>query len=207
MATAACDPIAQASGWRPQKDRASVTVALAADMASLALTRAFDFVPEPPLGSILYLHTLPPLGGDTIFASMYAAYDALSPFMKEYLSRLTATHDGALVFNRFNRGKKYPISVHPVITQHPATGRKVIFVNRSFTSHINEVPERESKAVLNLLYDHLESPLYQMRFHWEPHSIAFWDNRCTQHYAMWDYYPATRSGYRVQIEGQKPIAA
>jgi alpha-ketoglutarate-dependent taurine dioxygenase len=163
--------------------------------------------PIPPLGSILYLHTLPPLGGDTIFASMYAAYDALSPRMKDYLSGLTATHDGALVFNRFSKDKKYPVSVHPVITKHPATGRKVIFVNRSFTSHINELPERESKAVLNFLYDHLESPLYQMRFHWEPHSIAFWDNRCTQHYAVWDYYPAVRSGFRVQIEGQKPIAA
>jgi taurine dioxygenase len=163
--------------------------------------------PIPPLGSILYLHTLPPLGGDTIFASMYSAYDALSPFMKEYLSRLTATHDGSLVFNRFNKDKKYPVSVHPVITKHPATGRKVIFVNRSFTSHINELPERESRGVLDFLYDHLESPLYQMRFHWEAHSIAFWDNRCTQHYAVWDYYPATRSGYRVQIEGQKPIAA
>jgi len=163
--------------------------------------------PIPPLGSILYLHTLPQLGGDTIFASMYTAYDALSPRMKDYLAGLTATHDGGLVFNRFNKDKKYPVSVHPVITKHPVTGRKVIFVNRSFTSHINELPEAESRSVLAFLYEHLQSPLYQMRFHWEQHSIAFWDNRCTQHYAVWDYFPAVRSGFRVQIEGEKPIAA
>jgi len=163
--------------------------------------------PIPPMGSILYLHTLPPLGGDTIFASMYAAYEALSPRMKSYIEGLTATHDGGLVFNRFDRSKKYPVSVHPVITTHPATGRKVIFVNRAFTSHINELPDAESRSVLAFLYNHLESPLYQMRFHWEQHSIAFWDNRCTQHYAVWDYFPAVRSGYRVQIEGEKPIAA
>ena len=163
--------------------------------------------PIPPLGSILYLHTLPPLGGDTIFASMYAAYDALSPRMKTYLEGLTATHDGALAFSRFVKDKKFPVSVHPVITKHPATGRKVIFVNRSFTSHINELPDAESRAVLAFLFEHMQSPLYQMRFHWEPHSIAFWDNRCTQHYAVWDYFPAVRSGYRVQIEGIKPIAA
>ena len=96
----------------------------------------------PPLGSMLYNHTVPPKGGgDTMFASMYAAYDALSPKMKEYLSGLTATHDGTRVF-----GPGTPVSVHPVITRHPDTGRRVIFVNTDFTSHINEVSRAESRA-------------------------------------------------------------
>jgi taurine dioxygenase len=164
--------------------------------------------PVPPMGSILYLHTLPPIGGDTIFASMYAAYDALSPRMQTYLEGLTATHDGALAFGRFDSSRKYAISVHPVITRHPVTGRKVIYVNRGFTARINELPPAESAAVLNFLYQHLEKPDFQMRFTWRQHSIAFWDNRCTQHLAIWDYYPHVRSGYRVQVEGDRaPIAA
>lgn len=157
-------------------------------------------VPVPPMGSILYLHTLPPLGGDTMFASMYAAYEALSDRMKSYLEGLTATHDGMLAFGRFDPNGKYPRSIHPVIRPHPVTGRKTIYVNRGFTSHINELSSRESRHVLDYLFQHCEDPYYSMRFRWEPHSVAFWDNRCTQHLAIWDYYPNVRSGYRVQIE-------
>jgi len=160
--------------------------------------------PIPPMGSILHIHTLPPTGGDTIWTSMYAAYDALSPRMQAYLEGLTATHDGGPVFRLFNPGGKYPVSVHPVIVKHPETKRKAIYVNRAFTSHINEVPPKESAAVLAFLYAHCESPLYAVRFQWRKNSIAFWDNRSTQHYAVWDYYPQTRSGNRVQIEGADP---
>jgi taurine dioxygenase len=104
----------------------------------------------PPLGSILYNHTVPPDGGgDTMFASMYAAYDALSPRMKEYLSGLTATHDGTRVF-----GPGTPVSVHPVIIKHPVTGKKVIYVNTDFTSKINELPALEGERVLRFLIDH-----------------------------------------------------
>jgi taurine dioxygenase len=164
--------------------------------------------PVPPMGSILYLHTLPPIGGDTIFASMYAAYEALSPRMQAYLEGLTATHDGARAFGRFDPSKKYPIAVHPVITRHPVSGRKVIYVNRGFTARINELPPGESAAMLAFLYQHLEKPDFQMRFTWRKHSIAFWDNRCTQHLAIWDYYPETRSGYRVQVDADRsPVAA
>jgi len=163
--------------------------------------------PIPPLGSILYIHTLPPLGGDTIWAGMYAAYDALSDRMKAHLDGLTATHDGRMAFARFNPDGKYPVSVHPVIPRHPETGKKLIYVNRSFTSHINELSPAESKSVLEYLYAHCESPLYQCRFRWRQHSIAFWDNRCTQHYAVWDYFPQTRSGYRVQIQQTQPPRA
>ena len=155
---------------------------------------------KPPLGSILYLHTLPTLGGDTAFASMYAAYDALSDRMKTYLEGLTATHDGKLAFGRFDPNGDYPVATHPVIREHPVTGRKVIYVNPGFTSHINELSKQESDAILRFLFQHCANEYFQIRFKWEPHSVAFWDNRCTWHLAIWDYFPQLRSGYRVQIE-------
>lgn len=158
-------------------------------------------IETPPMGSILYMHTLPPLGGDTVFASMYAAYDALSPGMKTYLEGLTATHDGKLAFGRFDPTGVYPVATHKVIRSHPVTKRKLIYVNRGFTAHINDVPKEESEAILAFLYKHCENAYFQCRFRWEQHSVAFWDNRCTQHLAVWDYFPNTRSGYRVQIEG------
>jgi taurine dioxygenase len=157
----------------------------------------------PPLGTILYNHTIPPNGGgDTQFASMYAAYEALSPRMKTYLEGLTATHDGTRIF-----GPGTPVSVHPVITRHPVSGKKTIYVNTDFTSHINELPRLEADRVLRFLIDHCTNPQWTVRFRWRPHSIAFWDNRCVQHQAIWDYWPNVRSGYRVQIEGAAaPVA-
>ncbi|TFL15649.1 taurine dioxygenase [Pusillimonas caeni] len=161
---------------------------------------------KPPMGSILYLHTIPPLGGDTIFASMYAAYDALSEGMKQYLETLTAVHDGMLAFGRFDKSGKYPVAEHPVIRTHPITGKKVLYVNRGFTSHIVGLSQLESDSLLNYLFQHAENAYFQCRFRWEPHSVAFWDNRCTQHLAVWDYFPQVRSGYRVQIEDDfKPV--
>jgi taurine dioxygenase len=157
----------------------------------------------PPLGSILYLHTVPPDGGgDTMFASMYAAYENLSERMKAHLDGLTATHDGRRAF-----GPNAPINVHPVITRHPVTGRKVLFVNPSQTSHINDIPREESDFLMSYLAQHCANPEWQVRFHWRPHSIAFWDNRCTHHKAIWDYWPHTRSGYRIQIKGSAPPMA
>jgi taurine dioxygenase len=156
--------------------------------------------PIPPLGSILYLHTVPPNGGgDTGFASMYAAYDALSDRMKTYLEGLTALHDGVPVF-----GEGTPKAVHPVIVRHPESGRKSIYVSTSFTVRINEVSKEESTHILRFLFEHCIRPEWSTRFRWEPHSIAFWDNRCVMHRAIADYYPHTRSGYRVQIEGTAP---
>jgi taurine dioxygenase len=154
----------------------------------------------PPLGSILYLHTVPPDGGGaTLFASMYAAYDALSEGMKVYLAPLIATHDGSRAF-----GKNAPVNVHPVIAKHPVTGKKLLFVNRGQTSHLNGIPADESAGVLEFLYNHCAKPDFQVRFQWQPHSICFWDNRCTHHKAIWDYFPHTRSGFRVQIQGSQP---
>lgn len=157
----------------------------------------------PPLASMLYNHTVPPHGGgDTIFASMCAAYDGLSDKMKNYLAGLTATHDGARVY-----GPGTPKSSHPVIVKHPDTGRKAIFVNKTFTTRINGVPRLESDRILEFLYEHCQRPEWSVRFRWRAHSIAFWDNRCTQHKAIWDYWPNVRSGFRVQVEGTvAPIA-
>jgi len=162
---------------------------------------------EPPLGSILYLHTVPETGGDTLFASMYAAYETLSPRMQAYLDGLTAIHDADHVYRPLfpDVERKYPCSIHPVVRTHPVTGRKLLFVNASYTTRIVELPQGESDAVLAFLYDHMKNPNFQVRFRWTPHAIAFWDNRCTQHMATWDYFPQTRSGYRVTVAGDRPF--
>jgi taurine dioxygenase len=162
---------------------------------------------SPPMGSILYLHTVPETGGDTLFSSMYAAYEALSPRMKAYLEGLSAIHDGDHVYRPLfpDVDRKYPCSTHPVVRTHPVTGRKALFVNSSYTTRIVEVPKDESDAILAFLYDHVKNPNFQVRFRWRPHSIAFWDNRCTQHMATWDYFPQTRSGFRVTVAGDRPF--
>ncbi len=167
--------------------------------------------PEPPMGSILRLFEVPPTGGDTLFASMYAAYEALSPGMKRHLGALTATHDGGP--NYIDRAKRagdydpnrvYPANSHPVIRTHPETGREAIYVNPIFTTQIDDVPKDEGRAILDFLFAHIAKPEFQCRFRWRKHSVIFWDNRCTIHQAIWDYFPQTRSGHRVTIQGDKP---
>ncbi|MPW09013.1 taurine dioxygenase [Paraburkholderia sp. CNPSo 3155] len=166
---------------------------------------------EPPMGSILHLHTLPSHGGDTLFSSAYAVYESLSPGFRSYLEGLSATHDGEPTYRQRNRlrgiddsGRRFPKASHPVVRTHPETGRKGIFVNENFTTHIDNVPAAESEGILRLLFERFASPEFQVRWRWEPHSIAFWDNRACQHLAVWDYYPEVRSGYRVTINGDKP---
>jgi taurine dioxygenase len=165
--------------------------------------------PEPPLGSILYMMELPPVGGDTLFASTYAAWEALSEPVKRFLEGLTAIHDGEHVYRgRYgidDRGKTFPRSEHPVVRTHPVSGRKGLFVNRGFTTRIVQLRKAESDAVLEMLYRHIETPEFHCRFRWQVGSVAFWDNRCAQHHAMWDYYPARRHGHRVTIRGDKPF--
>ena len=163
----------------------------------------------PPLGSILYLHTVPPTGGDTMFSSMYKAYDALSDRMKAYLAGLEAVHDANPVYHALFKDydKRYPVATHPVIRKHPVTGKKCLFVNSSYTTRIEGLSDEESRAILTFLFDHVKNPNFQVRFRWRPHSIAFWDNRAVQHLAVWDYFPQVRSGYRVTISGEKPVGA
>jgi taurine dioxygenase len=161
--------------------------------------------PMPPMGSILHMQVLPPNGGDTMFTSAYAAYDGLSDKMKGYLEGMTAHHDGARVFKLVydhrpgGANLTYPKADHPIVCRHPETGRRLLFVNPEYTSHINGVSRDESTAILNYLYSQIGQPQYSTRFRWRKNSIAFWDNRAAQHIAVWDYYPAVRTGYRVQI--------
>jgi len=168
---------------------------------------------EPPLGSILHLTTVPPLGGDTLFASLTAAYEALSPQLKAYLEGLTATHSGERSYRRTNRllgvddsARVHPSAVHPIVIRHPISGRRGLYVNRGFTMRINEIAEEESEAILDYLFRHAERPDFQVRFQWQPHSVAFWDNRAVHHLAVWDYYPHVRSGARVTIKRQRLAA-
>ena len=167
---------------------------------------------EPPMLSILRLHTLPASGGgDTLFSSTAAAYDALSPPMQMYLGCLTAIHDGGPNYRDRNRRagyddshRRYPRAEHPVIRTHPRTGRKGIFVNPVFTTEVCGVAKQEGDAILAFLYAHIARPQFQCRFRWQPNSVALWDNRAVQHHAMWDYYPEVRSGYRVTVRGDRP---
>jgi len=163
---------------------------------------------EPPMGSILRIHTLPEIGGDTLFANMYAAFEALSAPMQTMLRGLTAVHDGELLYRgRYtgnDAGRVYPKATHPVIRTHPVTGRPALFVNSFFTSRIVELSKAESDALLAFLFRHIETPEFACRFRWQKNSVAFWDNRSAQHHALWDYFPATRSGVRVTICGDRP---
>lgn len=162
---------------------------------------------EPPLGSILHLHEVPRYGGDTLFANMYAAFNALSTPMQQFLCRLEARHvsDYTGVYGDHKPQREFPSAVHPVVRTHPVTGKQALFVNSGFTKRIVGVSRAESDALLNLLFEHIKNPAFHCRFQWQPNSIAMWDNRCTQHLAVWDYYPQTRSGIRVTVKGDKPF--
>lgn len=161
---------------------------------------------EPPMGSILHMRKLPTSGGDTMFANMYAAYDALSAPIKNLLDDLKAWHESEHVM-RGTLGwdaKEFPRALHPVVRTHPVTRRKCLYVNSGFTTRIEGLGEKESRAILDMLLDHVRTPEFQCRFRWRENSLAFWDNRCTQHYALWDYFPAERLGYRVTVCGERP---
>ena len=170
------------------------------------------YMETPPMGSILQARMLPNVGGDTCFASMYAAYEALSGPMQRFLESCTAIHDSGKAHTWRQRAAdradmEFPRSEHPVVTVHPQSGRKVLFVNRGFTTRIPQLRREEGDALLEMLFRHVEKPEFHCRFKWQPGSIAFWDNRCAQHHAMWDYHPLRRYGHRVTICGEKPIAA
>ncbi len=164
---------------------------------------------EPPLGTILHMHVVPPVGGDTLFASMYAAYEGLSKPLRDMLTGMTAIHDGEPYYRGRYVGREvartYPRTEHPVVITHPVSGRPALYVNRMFTTRIVQLSKRESDGMLALLFGHVETPEYQCRFQWRSGSVAFWDNRCVQHHAVWDYYPERRYGLRVTIKGQRPV--
>ncbi len=164
---------------------------------------------EPPQASILQLHEIPDLGGDTLFSSLTAAYDALSDRMKQMLDGLTALHSGEEPFRRTfqfrnTEGEGWPENDHPVIRRHAESGRPILFVDREFTHSINDLPKEEAHALLEFLFDHTERVAFQCRFIWSRNAIAIWDNRCVLHHAMWDYWPAERRGHRVSVKGERP---
>jgi taurine dioxygenase len=173
------------------------------------------FRPHPPLATMLLSRVIPERGGDTLFASMTAAFDALSPAMQDFLMPLSAVHDfvhgfkeslaepggrerlaGAIADN--------PPVEHPVVRTHPETGRRLLFVNELFTTHIVGLSKAESEAMLQFLYQHIRTPEFGCRFRWSESAIALWDNRAVQHKPVNDYFPAHRRMERITIDGDRP---
>jgi taurine dioxygenase len=187
------------------------------DMAYQSNTWHTDLTYEmdPPKACVLRGVEVPAAGGDTMWNNLYAAYDALSDPMKKFLDGMTAVHYIAISmpadFLEQNYSAKQvarfhevtPPVEHPVVRTHPETGRKCLFVNRNFTSHINGLQRSESDALLAFLLQHAEQPEFTVRFHWAKDSVAMWDNRCTQHYAVVDYN-RQRTMHRVTICGDRP---
>jgi taurine dioxygenase len=180
------------------------------------------YLDEPALGSILYALEVPAYGGDTLFANQYLAYDALSPGMKRLLDGLTAIHSAGNVYgvgadNDYARlqglsamkivrsAAAHRETEHPVVRTHPETGRKCLYVNRNFTVRFKDMTVEESRPLLNQLYEHAVRPEFTCRFRWERGSIAFWDNRCVQHYALNDYHGQRRVMHRVTVDGDRPV--
>ncbi|MGN7469014.1 TauD/TfdA dioxygenase family protein [Brevibacillus sp. SAFN-007a] len=169
------------------------------------------FRTNPAKAAVLRMIEAPPVGGDTLWADMAAAYDNLPEDVKERIQGLTALHDFTPAFSHLMtveelavRQAEFPAVAHPVVRTHPETGRKTLFVNPSFTTQIVGLDPAESEKLLQYLFRQAHVPEYQVRFRWEPNSIAFWDNRATQHYAVSDYYPYPRKVERVAIVGDRP---
>ncbi len=167
---------------------------------------------EPPMASMLYITKTPEIGGgDTLFASTVRAYEALSPMMQEFVGRLTATHDGAKpytgAYGTAPPPGGWPKTNHPVVITVPWSGRKALYVNRGFTTRLNPLNRKESDALLEFLFRHIESHVaFQCRVRWTPNTLVFWDNWSVQHHAAWDYYPHSRFGQRVSIIAGSPAA-
>lgn len=167
--------------------------------------------PRPALGSVLRLLEVPPLGGDTMWADMAAAYDNLPVAVRARIDGLTAVHDYLPGFRRFSDPallaewqEEFPPVEHPVVRTHPETGRRTLFVNQAFTTQIVGLGRAESDRLLRYLFLQAHTPELQVRFTWKAHSVAFWDNRATQHYAVNDYHPHVRIAERVAIAGDRP---
>lgn len=166
----------------------------------------------PSMGAVLHAIQVPEVGGDTLFCDMHAAYDGLDAATKEQIEDLDAVHDYMRTFGMFvpkhkreETRAKYPQVTHPVVCTHPVTGRRHLYANRNFATHIVGLEPDESTALMDRLCRQNDYPEYQCRFHWEPHSIAFWDNRAVQHYASSDYWPQVRVMERASVIGTRPF--
>ncbi len=172
---------------------------------------SYDHIPA--MGSILLARETPPIGGDTLFACMYKAYNSLSEGLKKTLEGMKAVHSSRHIFgdqSEYREAMKDRLSnpeqatqdaVHPVIITHPESGKKALYVNPAFTLHFEGWTAAESKPLLDYLYQHASLMEHTTRFNWAPGSIAFWDNRCTWHYALNDYHGERREMHRITIEG------
>ena len=174
-------------------------------------------VSEPPMGAILYAIEVPPYGGDTLFANQYQAYEALSDGMKTMIGSLKAVHSDRKVAGpaaamnaqrstkvREDASWRETVSTHPVVATHPETGRKLLYVNHSYTTSFEGMTEDESRPLLNFLLDHGHRPEFTCRFRWAKGSVTFWDNRSVKHLAVNDAGPYRRHMRRVQISGDRP---
>lgn len=167
------------------------------------------FYEHPPFASILWAREVPTSGGDTMWANMYDAYDALPGEVKQLIGDKQAIHDCGDFRNDFlaeggvsglNASlARTGSAVHPVAPRHPVTGRRYLYINPPFTRMIVGMSWNDSQRLLDYLFDHIDSPEFQVRFRWRPRSLAMWDNRVTQHYAVNDYWPARRSMHRVTV--------
>src|SRR5882724_6878684 len=182
----------------------------------------FSFLEEPPLGSVLYAREVPSYGGDTLFANMYEAYEALSEGMKRLLDPLKAIHSGR-PYGRGGVSKDLRVSrsiqierdnpeaerevAHPVVRLHPESGRKALFVNAIYTTRFENMSEAESKPLLDYLFQHCTTPEFTCRFRWQTGSLALWDNRCAMHYAVNDYDGQRRLMHRTTVAGERPVGA
>jgi taurine dioxygenase len=182
----------------------------------------FTFLEAPPLGSLLYAREVPTRGGDTIFANMYAAYNALSEGMKRMLDPLRAMHSGrpygvagvpkdlrvsrSIAIERDNPEADREVA-HPVVRVHPESGRKALYVNEIYTVRFENMTAAESRPLLRFLYEHCTRPEFTCRFRWAPGSLAIWDNRCTLHYAVNDYDGERRLMHRTTVAGERPVGA
>jgi len=177
------------------------------------------YLERPPLCTCLLAMETPPLGGDTLFANMYLAYEALSEGMKALLDGLLAVNSASLL-TRGNRNTRFgyssiqgqneaaaesTVAEHPVVRTHPETGRKSIYVDALHTPRFKDMTEEESRPVLDYLFRHAARPEFTCRFAWAPGSLAVWDNRCAQHNALNDYHGHRRVMHRVTVEGDRPV--
>ena len=174
------------------------------------------FRAEPPMATMLRALIVPDWGGNTMFCSMTAAYEGLSDRMQHFISGLEAIHDFKPFRKLFGNDPDsvkniryyedlYPPIAHPVVREHPVSGKKVLFVNPQFTIAIKDMEERESRWLLEFLFEQAHIPEYQYRHQWKPNTLVMWDNRSTQHYAIHDYYPQRRKLDRVTVRGDRPF--
>ena len=173
------------------------------------------YLDEPPMGTVLYAKELPPMGGDTLFANQYQAYEDLSAPLRDFLKGLKAVNSAAKGTAAATRSDRVAYAgtgenrvleaIHPVVRTHPETGRKALYVNTGHTVRFDGMSEEESRPILEYLFQHQIKPEYCCRFIWTPGAVAFWDNRCAQHYPVNDYHGYKRLLHRITLKGEKPF--